>query len=51
MAEQMAARSGSQCGPLPEGISVAANGCPSAVPLTLTARRVPSSSAEPGTVR
>src|SRR3954454_24576486 len=29
---------------------VAANGCPSRVPPTLTGRRVPSASAEPGTV-
>ena len=36
--------------PVPEGMSVAANGWPSIVPATLMARLVPSSSAEPGTV-
>ena len=51
IAVQIAARSGSQCGPAPEGMSVAANGWPSVVPVTLTGRRVPSSSAESGTVR
>src|SRR5688572_17277659 len=46
----MAARSGSQCGPVPDGMSVAANAWPSMVPATLAARRVPRSTSEPGTV-
>ena len=41
---------GSQCGPVPDGMSVASNLWPSMVPPILTARLVPSSSAESGMV-